>query len=432
MQKKFRVNIIVIFLIFIATIMSGCTLYNSSQTPLADDSNSSQEGVEEVVRANNAFPFNLYYELDKEEDGNLFFSPYSIFAALAITYEGANGQTAEEMREVFDFPDTEILRSNFAAIYNTINQNQENYELKTSNALWAQQDYEFLDDYTTTISRYYGGETTNLDFRDQAEESRKTINSYVESETEGKIKNLFPENSLNSALLVITNAIYFKGDWREKFDESNTREEEFKVNSNTTVMADMMHLDPAENSRFNYADLEQLQILELPYKGEEVSMLILLPKQGEFYNYESQERETLNYTLEDIELSQEKLNEYKSAMEETEFSSISIPKFEFNTKYQMKELLTNLGMPLAFTEGADFSSMDGTTTLYIDKVIHQAFVSVNEEGTEAAAATGVVMVQDLVAMSNTFRADHPFIFVIQHKETDSILFMGRVVDPTQQ
>ncbi len=434
MNKKFL--IIGMALLMMATVTASALLfvfpYQPNQPPKADDTVSTQQGIQEVVDANNQFAFDLYYELDEEEQGNIFYSPYSISTALAMTYEGAKGQTADEIKSVFHFPESNILRPNFAAIYNEINREKKAYELRTGNALWAQYDYKFLEDYINRVEQYYGGKVANLDFKQETEKSRQTINSFIEEQTNDKIQDLIPPRILNSMTrLVLTNAIYFKGTWEWEFDESDTHDQNFKITPTTVVKTPMMHMDP-DKAKFNYADLEKLQILELPYKGEKISMLILLPKQAEDYDHETGKRIVSSYTLKDIELSSEKLNEYKSQMQETELDSISIPKFEFDTKYSMKETLRNLGMPTAFTPKADFSKMDGTESLYINNVIHQAYVKVNEKGTEAAAATAVIMVLEGMKMQeNVFRADHPFIFIIQEKETGNVLFMGRVTDPTQ-
>ena len=433
MNKKFLTIGIALLMVAIVTATAVLFLfpYQPNQPPKTDDTGSTQSGIQQVVNANNEFAFDIYSELDKSEDSNIFYSPYSISAALAMTYEGAKGQTADEMKSVFHFPESNILRPNFAAIYNEINRGNKAYELRTGNALWAQYDYQFLEDYTSRIEQYYGGKVANLDFKQETEKSRQTINSFIEEQTNDKIKDLIPAGVLSPMTrLVLTNAIYFKGTWEWEFDKSDTRDQDFKIAPTNVVKTPMMYMDP-DKARFNYADLGKLQILELPYKGEKISMLILLPKQGEDYDYETGERIVSEYTLGDIEFSAEKLNEYKSQMQETKLDSISLPKFEFDTKYFMKETLSSMGMPTAFG-AADFSGMDGTKNLQISQVIHQAFVKVDEKGTEAAAATAVVM-RDTAAMpSNVFRADHPFIFIIQEKETGNILFMGRVTDPTQQ
>ncbi len=376
------------------------------------------ETINNVVNANNQFAFELYSKFSKEKEGNIFFSPYSISTALAMTYEGARGKTAEEMQSVLHFPeDNTTRRTAFSKIINQINKENKDYELNTANALWAQKNYKFLDEYFNTIEQYYGGKVTNLDFVDELkrEKSRVTINSWVENQTNNKIKNLIPKGVLNEMTrLVLTNAIYFKGNWAEQFDKKNTREAEFKVNSEKLVKVQMMSL----TDEFNYTETENLQILELPYEGDELSMLILLPKDDDLKTLEKS-------------LNVEKLNELKNNLREQEVN-VFIPRFKFETKYFMKETLSEMGMPTAFTwPGADFSGMDDTKDLFISSVIHQAFVEVNEEGTEAAAATAVVMECGGIPMPTAFRADHPFIFIIQDKETGSILFLGKVVDPTQ-
>jgi serpin B len=322
------------------------------------------------------------------------------------------------MKSVFHFPENDILRPNFAAIYNDVNKGNNAYELRTGNALWAQYDYKFLEDYTSRVEKYYGGKVANLDFKTETEKSRQTINNFIEQQTNDKIKELIPQGILDSMTrFVLTNAIYFKGTWEWEFDKSDTREQDFKITPTNIVKTPMMYMKP-EKAQFNYADLEKLQILELPYKGEKISMLILLP--------------TENLDAIEPSLTAEKLNEYKAQMKETKLDAVYLPKFEFDTKYFMKDTLSALGMPMAFTwPGADFSGMDGSNNLYISEVIHQAYVKVDEKGTEAAAATAVIGKFGTAMPRNVFRADHPFIFIIQEKETGNILFMGRVTDPTK-
>jgi serine protease inhibitor len=416
----------------IVLVLVGAALfvypYMPKNPPKADDTGSTQQGIQQVVAANNRFAFELYSNLSKSENGNIFFSPYSIFAALGMTYEGARGQTAEEMKAVFHFPEPSALRPNFAAIYNKINGASSEYEMRTGNALWVQYDYPILADYKSNVERYYGGKAAALDFIKETEKSRQTINSFIEEQTNGKIKDLIPPGALNALTrLVLTNAIYFKGTWKWEFNKSETSEGDFKTPQGA-VKVQMMHMEP-EEAKFNYADLEKLQILELPYKGDEVSMLILLPKQGERYDYRTGKMIEYNYSLEDIELTPEKLNEYKSQMQETKLDSIVMPKFEVENKYFMKNTLKDMGMPTAFTGAADFSGMNGAGGLEISEVIHQSYVKVDEEGTEAAAATAVIMKITAVRQTTDFIADHPFIFIIQEKETGAILFMGRIVDP---
>jgi len=421
MNKKFLT--IGIALLMVAGVTATTVLflfpYQPDQPPQANDTGSTQQGVQEVVNANNQFAFELYSELNKVEDSNIFYSPYSISSALAMTYESAKGQTADEMKSVFHFPESNILRSNFAAIYNSINKRDKTYELRTGNALWVQQDYPFIENYLSTVENYYGGKAANLDFVRETEKSRQTINNFIEEQTNNKIKDLIPPGSLDSMTrLVLTNAIYFKGTWEWEFDKSDTSDQDFKITPTNIVKTPMMHMDP-DKVKFNYTDTGDLQILELPYKGEEISMLIILP--------------TGNLDSIETSLTAEKLEEWKSEMQETRLDAIYLPKFEFDTKYFMKETLSSLGMPTAFSEAADFSGMTLAEQLFISKVIHQAYVKVDEKGTEAAAATAVIIEATSAKPTERkiFRADHPFIFIIQEKETGNILFLGKVVDPTQ-
>ena len=405
-EKLIPVSVLIIILVMI----SGC----AGQQLMLDDSGASQEKVNAVVNANNQFALELYSKLNEENAGkNIFFSPYSISVALAMTYEGARGQTAEEMQSVLHFPaDPEVRRPAFARIYNQINKGGKKYKLSTANALWAQKDYPFLDEYFNTVEKYYGGKVTNLDFVGDPENSRITINKWVEAQTNNKIKDLIPEGVIDAATrLVLTNAIYFKGTWFKQFDKKNTVERDFKISPTNSVKVQMMHLDD-KKAKFNYTETKDLKILELPYSGGDLSMLILLPKDS-IEQLES-------------ELTIENLNNWTARLKEEEVS-IYLPRFKFETKYFMAKTLREMGMSSAFGN-ADFSGMTGRRDLYISNVIHQAFVEVNEEGTEAAAATAVVM-KEVAMMKKLFNADHPFIFIIREKETGNILFLGRVSDP---
>jgi serpin B len=327
------------------------------------------------------------------------------------------------MQQVLHFQENDLdRRSSFASFYNTINAGNKEYQLSTANALWAQKDYPFLEEYLKVNKQYYSAKVTNLDFKTKTEESRQTINKWVEEQTNNKIKNLIPQGNIDPMTrLVLTNAIYFKGDWKLQFDKTKTKKEDFKVNETKTVQADMMRLKEGKE-KFNYGENEQLQIIELPYKGEKLSMLVVLPKESNLQGIEE-------------ELNSEKLSEWKKLLTKKEVY-VYLPKFKFETKYFMAENLSKMGMPTAFSSDADFTGMiDANKTdekLYISSVIHQAFVQVDEEGTEAAAATAVIMKVTSAGPMEIpeFRADHPFIFIIQENSTDSILFMGKVVDPT--
>ncbi len=277
-----------------------------------------------------------------------------------------------------------------------------------------------MDEYFKTIEQYYGGKVTNLDFTGNTENSRITINNWVEEQTNDKIKNLIPPESIDSLTrLVITNAVYFKANWSIQFDAKNTYDQQFKLGFNTTTTAKMMH----QTAYFNYSETDEIQILEMDYLGNDLSMLVILPKDG--HNIDNV-GSTINM---------EKLNKWKSNIK-YERVAVAFPKFKFEIKYFMKGTLSDMGMPSAFSMAdADFSGMTGTRDLFISAVIHQAFVDVNEEGTEAAAATAVVMrtttAPGKIEQPKIFNADHPFIFIIQDKKTGNILFLGRVTDPSK-
>jgi len=373
---------------------------------------------EDVIEANNRFAINLYSQY-KSEEGNIFFSPFSISTAMAMVYEGAEGKTAKEIKSVFGFPKYDNSRRNqYSDLLSEINKKDKEYALNTANALWAEQDFQFLDEYITTVEEYYKGKTTNLDFKNEPDSSRLIINNWVEEKTNNKIKDLFPEESIHpQTRLVLTNAIYFKAEWLKQFDADKTRDMNFRVNPDKSIKVPMMQRTDRK-SIFNYTQNEDLQILEIPYTGEDLSMLILLPFDNDIEVLEN------SFTI-------EKLTEWKKSLRERRVK-IYIPKFKFKTKYFLGETLGDLGMPIAFTNSADFSGMSGTKDLKIDKVIHQAFIEVNEEGTEAAAATGIGMMlpTSMPPPTPIFKADHPFIFIIQQKETGNILFMGRVNNPT--
>lgn len=413
MAKIFNFTIMLL-VVFSSVLFIGC----SKEKPIiADDTQATTDGIKAVVDANNQFAFDLYSKLSENDAGNVFFSPYSISTALAMAYEGAKGKTAEEMKEAFYFPEDNLaMRSSFAQLYNLLNKQDKEYKLYTANALWAQKDYVFLNEYLNTVEKYYGGKTTNLDFVNENDKSVKTINDWIEDQTNNRIKGMIPSLSPLTRL-VLTNAIYFKGQWLHEFKKKNTNDMDFKITPDNTVTASMMYYYDDEVS-FNYAETDDMQVLELPYKGEELSMLIFLPKENDITQLET------SFNI-------KKLNEMKSKLNKEDVI-IYLPKFTFKTKYSLPETLTSLGMKNAFvSDTADFSGMDGTKNLFISDVIHQAFVEVNEEGTEAAAATAIIMEFKSAGLKKPkiFKADHPFIFVIQEKETGLILFMGKVAEP---
>ncbi|MDI6719600.1 MAG: serpin family protein [Methanomicrobiales archaeon] len=431
MQKTIRGTLVLVSVVALGILLAGC-LGATDTTSVQPGSSGGQANATPtdaggVVAGNNRFAVDLYRELADDPryaDGNIFFSPFSLSSALAITLEGARGETAEEIRAVFGFPENEtIRREGFAAIYAGINSGDRNYTLRTANALWAEKTYPFLPGYIDIAGRYYAANVTNLDFINAPEPSRIAINAWVEEQTEERIRDLLPAGSIDPLTrLVITNAIYFEGTWVKQFDTNSTREEEFRTASGAAVWIPMMQRTD-EEAIYNYTETDALQVLEMPYVrdgGRALSMLVLLPRED-------------NLTAAEAALDAENLSALRQSLVSRRVD-VFFPKFRLETEYRLPGTLAAMGMPTAFAPGAaDFSGMDGTKDLYISDVVHKAFVDVNEEGTEAAAATGVVM-RVLMAPSPeeqipVFRADHPFLFLIQENESGAILFIGRVADP---
>ncbi|KQC04697.1 MAG: proteinase IV [Methanoculleus sp. SDB] len=383
---------------------------------------SASPAEETVADASNRFACDLYSRLaaDPEySESNLFFSPFSLSSACAITSEGARGTTADEIRSVLHFPDdSATLREGFSGMDARLNTGDASYTLRTANALWAEKTHGFLPDYIATAETWYGAKTTNLDFITAPDESRQIINTWVENETGQKIRELIPPDAIDpQTRLVITNAIYFRGDWVFEFDKNKTREADFITASGTTVRVPMMERTD-ENAVYRYAESGDLQLLGMPYEhgsGTKLSMIVLLPKGDDLSVIER------SLTAENLAAWQESATSRRVR--------VWLPKFTLETKYFLPKTLSEMGMPTAFTTAADFSGLDGSRDLFITDVIHQACLDVNEEGTEAAAATAVILGKGIAGPAPVFRADHPFLFLIQDDETGTILFMGRVVAP---
>lgn len=373
--------------------------------------------VAAVVQGNNAFAFDLYTVVAHEK-GNLFLSPFSISSALAMTYAGARGQTASQMEKALHFDSASAgLNSGFSELMKRFNASGKSYQLSVANALWGQTGILFYPEFVNVTEKYYGAGFMEVDYAGNTEGARRAINSWVEAKTNNKIVDLIKEGVLDSLTrLVLTNAIYFKGRWELQFRPEETKEAPFYVTAEVKPNVAMMY----QLGEFRYAETDDLQILELPYVGGEMVMNIVLPRP--------------HTDLASLESSLHTA-QFESWLETMSVKTVEVflPRFKMERDLSLGGTLQSLGMKDAFSENdADFSGMS-TTFLYITQVIHKAFVEVNEEGTEAAAATAVVMGTKSAAMDEppVFRADHPFFFVIRDVHSGSILFMGRLADPRQ-
>jgi len=374
-----------------------------------------------LVEGNSAFAFDLYQQL-KGEEGNLFYSPYSISLALAMTYGGARGETEEQMVDALSFtlPQNQ-LHPAFNALALELDsrgegaegKDDEGFRLNIVNAIWGQQDYEFLNDFLDLLAVNYGAGLRVLDFIGATEESRVTINDWVSDQTEGRIEDLIPAGLITIwTRLVLTNAIYFNAAWEYPFEEDMTEDGTFYRLDGSEVTVPMMR----QTESFGYAEGDGYQAVELPYDGEELSMVILLPASGRFEAFE----ETLDAPQVDGII---------GSLEHRQVS-LTMPKFEFDSSFSLRDTLSAMGMPVAFSMSADFSGMTVDPELFIAEVVHKAFVSVDEAGTEAAAATAVVMVPiSMPPEPAEVTIDRPFIFLIRDIETGAILFVGRTLDP---
>jgi serpin B len=379
------------------------------------------------VHATDNFSCDLYKALTREKQNtnkNICFSPFSIQTGLEMTYEGAQGATAQEIANVLHLPKNDSQRrSEKKQLLELFNNKDAPYTLACANGLWVQEKFPLKKQFLQTIKKNYRASVTPLDFTHNPHAAEKTINQAVSQQTHEHIINILPTNSLNELTrLVLINALYFKGSWQNPFDIKNTTEATFIVDAKTTVTVPLMHMP---NGKFLYTETKTLQMIELEYAGDAVSMLILLPKNN---NLAALEKEISPQALDAWrkELSMQTINLY-------------VPRFTCGTTYKLNDTLMNLGIRAAFTaptptSGANFSGIDGKKDLYISLVAHQATLEVNEIGTVATAATAVVMNMKSMRPQQAveFRADHPFIFLIQEKSTGTILFMGRVVNPQQK
>jgi serpin B len=424
--------VIVSFALLFASCTDGSTSEVTPTTSTPSDT-APEDDLSILVEGNTEFAFDLYQKL-KDANANFFISPYSISTALAMTYAGARGETEQQMADALHFTlpqerlhvsfynlDTLLKQRGKAEIYvgepgeELTKETVDGFRLNIANAIWGQEGYSFLQQYIETIMTYYGCGLRYLDFINDPEAARLEINDWASNQTEGRINNLLGPGSLSALVrLVLANATYFKANWAHEFNKSMTTDGDFTLLDGSTVTVPMMQ----QRHQFSYAEGDTYQAIRLPYLSDELAMTILLPRDGEFESFENS-------------LDSQILQDILAKMESREVD-LSLPKFTFESSYRLNEVLSEMGMPAAFSGGADFSGMTGNQDLFIGSALHKTFVSVDEVGTEAAAVTVIIMMGSAPSPPPTvvsFTADRPFIFLIQDIETGSILFMGRVLNP---
>lgn len=401
-----------IFVGLVLGVLIGCVQpQEQPKVPEAD--------AQAVIEGNNRFALDLYDQLAKDEDGNLFISPFSVSTALAMTYAGADGDTEAQMADVLHLPMPEDkLHATYNYLLKDLNRRVEDSdsELRVANALWAQKDFDFLKQFVMLLEDNYEAALHEVNFKDPRgrQDASELVNGWVEDRTEGKIEDLIQPDMLSKLTrLILTNAIYFKGSWAQEFKDRKTYDSPFTLSDGTELEVPTMH----QSSKFQFAHLDGVKALELPYSDGDLSMVILLPD-----THEGLEKLEKSLTF-------GRLKRILGNLRETEVN-VALPRFKITWKAMLEKPLKEMGMKDAFSlPPADFSGMTGSKDLMIQHVVHKAFVEVNEEGSEAAAATGVVIGKTSIVVRKEFRANHPFLFLIRDGETGSILFMGRVANP---
>ena len=428
-MRTTTLSILAVFMTFIST---GCGGDTTSSIPSIDEARSTKQRVtapnvnvsdlDTQVAGNNAFAFDLYQKLRTKASGNVFYSPYSISSALAMVHAGARGATETQSAKAMAYA---LPQDRLHQVFNKVDlelksrgqgkkgSDAKPFRLNVVNAIWGQRDYHFEASYLDTLAVNYGAGLRLMDFATQPDPSRLVINRWVEDQTENRIKDLLPPGSIDTLTrLVLTNAIYFNAAWAKPFDAKDTKDGPFTLRDGTTVTTSLM----AGSKAASYTDAGDFAAVALPYDGHELSMLLIVPDAGKFDAVEA----TLSAAVVDATVKQ-----LKSAV-----VTLTLPKFEFGTRYKLNDHLKALGMTDAFDSGlADFSGMTGNHDLYIGLVQHNAFIKVDEKGTEAAAATAVVMPPIGIPDYKTLTIDRPFIFLIRDHATGTILFVGRVLNP---
>jgi len=421
-------KILLPMLVFVVLLgVVGCTEVPGTGVALSEKQRDTSPDVgasdlATLVDNNSEFAFDLY-QASIQQGGNLFYSPYSISLALAMTYAGARGETEQQMANTLHFA---LQQDRLHPAFNSLDlalasrgegakgKDDKGFRLHIVNAIWGQKDYKFLPEFLDVLAENYGAGLRLLDFVREPDQSRITINNWVSDQTEGKIKDLIPQGVIDALTrLVLTNAIYFNAAWLNPFDKELTSNGTFHLLDSGDVTVPMMR----QTHSFSYATGDGYQAVELPYDGNQLSMVILLPDSGKFESFQN----SLNAAL---------VNHIVSDLQSRQVD-LTIPKFQFESEFSLADTLAAMGMPAAFSGDADFSGMTGNRELTISDILHKAFVSVDEAGTEAAAATAVVVgLTSAPEQPVQVTVDRPFIFLIRDIQTGAILFVGQVVNPS--
>ncbi|XP_040840034.1 leukocyte elastase inhibitor A-like [Ochotona curzoniae] len=383
--------------------------------------------MEPLSAANTSFALDLFLALDKDNPvGNIFVSPYSISSAMAMILLGARGDTEAQLSKAFHFDAVEDVHSRFQSLHAEMSKRREACVLKLANRLYGEKTYAFLPEFLASTQKLYGADLARVDFQQASEDARTEINEWVKGLTEGKIPELLaPDVVDEETILVLVNAIYFKGKWHEEFKKERTTDAPFRLNKRETKTVKMMYQKIF--SRFGYVQELRCRVLELPYQGKELSMLLLLP--------DDIEDESTGLKEIEKQLTLEKLIEWTKPEKMCTINvHVRLPRFKLEDSYVLNSHLVRLGVQDLFSRGkADLSGMSAANDLFVSKIVHKSFVEVNEEGTEAAAVTTVRIGSARrccrVRAEQTFTADHPFLFLIRHNPTSNILFLGRVCSP---
>jgi serpin B len=443
MKKRIFNQRSIILCILAGALAAGCLPQNGIRETRADDlpglevlesqagrdtsPSISEADLDALVSGNSAFALDFYHLVRQRSDGNIFFSPYSLSQALAMTYAGARNRTERQMAEVlhFELPQA-TLHTAFNALDLALSERDDQalinskksqaFQLDIANSLWGERTYPFLAEFIDLLGRQYGAGLRIVDFIQKPEESRQVINQWVLLQTQEKIKDLLPEDSIETdTRLVLVNAIYFNADWLNPFEGGATSDWPFTLLDGSQVNVPMMSLEHPTV----LASLagQGFQAVELPYVGETVSMVLVVPDPGSYADFEAGME----------------LGRFQEIIRDLSFQTValSLPRFSFESEFQLKESLSEMGMIDAFSaEDANLSGIDGTQQLYIDNVYHKAYIDVDEKGTEAAAASAVVVAEESALMGQvSLTVDRPFMFFILDKPTGTILFMGRVLNP---